>query len=101
MENCKFYPYSLAVRSVLTKIQYIIFAIFNFCFCPIIYFFLVETKKRSLEELDVVFAAGGNPVKQEQKMEHGISVQQARFVLGLDAEPETPSEIFEVEETKV
>jgi hypothetical protein len=31
--------------------QYIIFAIFNFCFCPIIYFFLVETKKRSLEEV--------------------------------------------------
>ncbi|KAI5204437.1 general substrate transporter [Aureobasidium subglaciale] len=66
---------------------YIIFAIFNFCFCPIIYFFLVETKKRSLEELDVIFAAGGNPVKQEQRMGHNISVGEARQVLGLDVDP--------------
>jgi len=65
---------------------YIIFAIFNFAFCPIIYFFLVETKKRSLEELDVIFAAGGNPVKAEQKMGYDISVAEARQVLGLDAE---------------
>lgn len=66
--------------------QYIIFAIFNFAFCPIIYFFLVETKKRSLEELDVIFAAGGNPVKAEQKMGYDITVAEARRVLGLDSE---------------
>jgi hypothetical protein len=67
--------------------QYIIFAIFNFCFCPIIYFFLVETKKRSLEELDVIFAAGGNPVKQGQMTGHKISIAEAREVLGLDVDP--------------
>ncbi|KAI5272179.1 general substrate transporter [Aureobasidium subglaciale] len=74
---------------------YIIFAIFNFCFCPIIYFFLVETKKRSLEELDVIFAAGGNPVKQEQRMGHNISVGEARQVLGLDVDPSHYSEKIE------
>ncbi|KAI5243381.1 general substrate transporter [Aureobasidium subglaciale] len=74
---------------------YIIFAIFNFCFCPIIYFFLVETKKRSLEELDVIFAAGGNPVKQEQRMGHNISVGEARQVLGLDVGPSHYSEKIE------
>ncbi|KAF4178298.1 hypothetical protein CNMCM8694_009230 [Aspergillus lentulus] len=47
---------------------YIIFAILNACFVPIIYFFLVETRKRSLEELDVIFAAGGDPVKKEKTM---------------------------------
>ncbi|KAB5549435.1 general substrate transporter [Coniochaeta sp. 2T2.1] len=65
---------------------YIIFAIFNFLFVPIIYFFLVETKKRSLEELDVIFAAGGNPVKKEQNMPHNLSVEESRCVLGLDAD---------------
>ena len=64
--------------------QYIIFAIFNAIFVVIIYFFLVETRKRSLEELDVVFAAGGNPVVQEQKMPHGLSVEDSRRILGLE-----------------
>lgn len=50
----------------------------------IIYFFLVETRKRSLEELDVVFAAGGNPVLQEKKMPHGLSVDDSRRILGLE-----------------
>jgi hypothetical protein len=85
--------------------QYIIFAIFNFCFCPIIYFFLVETKKRSLEELDVIFAAGGNPVKQGQMMGHKISIAEAREVLGLDVDPTHISskemETLEIGETKV
>lgn len=38
-------------RDQLTCLKYIIFAILNACFVPIIYFFLVETRKRSLEEL--------------------------------------------------
>ncbi|OCL10579.1 general substrate transporter [Glonium stellatum] len=63
---------------------YIIFAIFNFLFVPVIYFFLVETKGRSLEELDVIFAAGGNPVKKEKSMPYNLSVEESRRVLGLD-----------------
>lgn len=68
--------------------QYIIFAVLNFLFVPIIYFFLVETKKRSLEELDVIFAAGGNPVKKEKSMPHNLSVEESRRVLGLDERTE-------------
>ncbi|KAL7274814.1 sugar transporter-like protein [Rhizina undulata] len=35
---------------------YLVFAIFNACFIPIIYLFYPETAGRSLEELDIVFA---------------------------------------------
>ncbi|KAK8215460.1 hypothetical protein M8818_002081 [Zalaria obscura] len=79
---------------------YIIFAIFNFAFVPIIYFFLVETKKRSLEELDVIFAAGGNPVKKEQSMPHNLSVDESRRVLGLGEHSEV-SEILEHDANKM
>ena len=63
---------------------YIYYAVFNALFVPIIYFFLVETKGRSLEELDVVFAMAGNPVKNEKRLPKDISVEQARMELGLD-----------------
>ncbi|KAK4985023.1 hypothetical protein LTR50_006243 [Elasticomyces elasticus] len=80
---------------------YIIFAIFNFLFVPIIYFFLVETKKRSLEELDVIFAAGGSPVKQEKAMPHNLSVAESRRVLGLDENPEEALERLSIGGEKV
>lgn len=51
---------------------YVIFAIFNFLFIPIVYFFYPETKGRSLEELDVMFAKAHDekvsPVKMAQLM---------------------------------
>jgi sugar porter (SP) family MFS transporter len=37
---------------------YLFFAVVNFCFIPVIYFFYPETKKRSLEEIDIIFAKG-------------------------------------------
>jgi sugar porter (SP) family MFS transporter len=37
---------------------YLVFAIINACFFPIIYLFYPETKKRSLEEIDIIFAKG-------------------------------------------
>lgn len=37
---------------------YIFFAAMNACFIPIIYFLYPETKKRSLEEIDLIFAKG-------------------------------------------
>lgn len=67
---------------------YIIYAVLNASFIPIIYFFLVETRKRSLEELDVIFAAPGNPVANEKRMPHNISVGAARELLGLEVEAE-------------
>lgn len=56
---------------------YLFFAILNGLFVPIVYFYYPETKGRSLEELDVIFAkshvAGKAPVqvaKDEPFMEH-------------------------------
>ncbi|KAI8966277.1 general substrate transporter [Daldinia sp. FL1419] len=37
---------------------YLFFAIVNACFLPIIWFFYPETAKRSLEEIDIIFAKG-------------------------------------------
>lgn len=45
----------------------------------------VETKGRSLEELDVIFAAGGNPVEAERVTPYGISISEARETLQLDS----------------
>lgn len=63
---------------------YIIYAVLNASFIPIIYLFLVETKGRSLEELDVIFAAPGDPVKNEKRMPHNITIAEGRRILGLD-----------------
>jgi hypothetical protein len=37
---------------------YVFFAAMNACFIPIIWLFYPETKKRSLEEIDLIFAKG-------------------------------------------
>lgn len=37
-----------------------------------------------MEELDVVFAQGGNAVKREKEMRHQVSVEESRYILGLD-----------------
>lgn len=37
---------------------YLFFAVVNACFIPVIYWFYPETKKRSLEEIDLIFAKG-------------------------------------------
>lgn len=37
---------------------YLVFAVLNACFFPIIYFFYPETAGRSLEEIDIIFAKG-------------------------------------------
>src|ERR1700744_6032475 len=63
---------------------YIYYAVFNAVFVPIIYFFLIETKGRSLEELDVIFATPGDPVKNEKRLPHNISIQDAKMALGLE-----------------
>ena len=34
---------------------------------------------------DVIFAAGGNPVKKEKTMPHNIPIDEARRILGLSA----------------
>lgn len=52
----KFTPSALANIGYRT---YIIFAVFNFCWLPVIYFFLPETKGLVLEEIDALFAKDG------------------------------------------
>ena len=42
----------------ITTGTYLFFAAVNACFFPIIYFFYPETKDRSLEEIDIIFAKG-------------------------------------------
>lgn len=37
---------------------YLFFAVVNACFIPVIYLFYPETKRRSLEEIDIIFAKG-------------------------------------------
>ena len=37
---------------------YLFFALVNACFIPVIYFLYPETKQRSLEEIDIIFAKG-------------------------------------------
>jgi hypothetical protein len=37
---------------------YLFFAAMNACFIPVIYFFYPETSRRSLEEIDLIFAKG-------------------------------------------
>lgn len=53
---------------------YIMFAVFNAALIPCVFFFFPETKGRTLEELDLVFASanaqGISPVKQSLKMPH-------------------------------
>jgi hypothetical protein len=77
---------------LLTYICCSIFAIFNAVFVPIIYFFLVETKQRSLEERDVIFASGGDPVRKEKIMPHDLSVAESRRTLGLDVDDSSSEE---------
>jgi hypothetical protein len=51
---------------------YLVFAIFNMSFIPIIYLFYPETAGRSLEEIDIVFARafcdGTSPVRVAKEM---------------------------------
>ncbi|PBP19888.1 hypothetical protein BUE80_DR009266 [Diplocarpon rosae] len=51
----------MIVPVMIDKIKwgtYLFFAITNACFIPVIYLFYPETRKRSLEEIDLIFAKG-------------------------------------------
>jgi len=53
---------------------------------------IAETAGRSLEDLDVIFAAGGDPVKVEKAMpKNHINHHEARRTLGLADSPESGS----------
>jgi MFS family permease len=56
---------------IINRIQwkaYLIFMITNFLFVPVIYFYYPETSNLRLEDIDLIFTRGGDPVKQARKM---------------------------------
>ncbi|KAL8371110.1 hypothetical protein RB595_001117 [Gaeumannomyces hyphopodioides] len=55
---------------------YLIFMVTNLLFVPMFYFFFPETSNLRLEDIDHIFAKGGDPVKQARRI-------QGRLALGL------------------
>lgn len=53
---------------------YLIFMALNLAFIPIIYFFYPETSNLALEEVDHIFAGGGNPVAVARNMQRGLAI---------------------------
>ncbi|KAJ5810357.1 general substrate transporter [Penicillium pulvis] len=56
---------------IINRIQwkaYLIFMITNFIFIPVVYFFYPETGNLRLEDVDLIFSRGGDPVKHARKM---------------------------------
>ncbi|KFY11546.1 hypothetical protein V492_04397 [Pseudogymnoascus sp. VKM F-4246] len=51
---------------------YLVFAIINACFLPVIFFFYPETQGRSLEEIDVIFAKGYTEKMSYVKASHEL-----------------------------
>lgn len=78
---------------------YMVFAMFNLAFVPIVYFFMPETANRSLEEIDLIFAKAfhenRDPVKVAMQMERNVDVHQSRMVLGLDDVLSSPPSLDE------
>jgi MFS family permease len=56
---------------IINRLQwkaYLIFMITNFLFIPVVYFFYPETGNLRLEDVDLIFSRGGDPVKQARLM---------------------------------
>lgn len=53
---------------------YLIFMAINLVFIPIIYFFYPETSNLALEEVDYIFARGGNPVTVARNMQKELAM---------------------------
>lgn len=60
---------------------YLIFMVTNLVFMPIIYFIYPETSNLALEEVDYIFADGGNPVTVAASMQKELK-QYGRLELG-------------------
>ncbi len=61
--------------------MYIIYTVWNVVQAAWIYFFFVETRGRTLEELDAIFEAK-NPVKESLKKVHAVEAVSAVDIKG-------------------
>lgn len=79
---------------------YLFFAVVNACFLPVIYFTYPETARRSLEEIDIIFAKGYveniGYVKAAQELEfltdEGIDAKAREYGLVEDVRAEKEAE---------
>lgn len=62
---------------------YLFFAVMNACFIPIIWFWYPETKRRSLEEIDIIFAKG-----YVEKISYVKAAQDLPYLTDLEVEKE-------------
>ncbi|KAJ4858034.1 sugar transporter domain-containing protein [Trichoderma breve] len=77
------FAWPVAIRNITWK-TYIIFAVWNMVQAATIYFFIPETKNRTLEELDEVFEAA-NPVKVSLANRAVMVNNEDHFIAGSDA----------------
>ncbi|KAM0789147.1 hypothetical protein ACM66B_003200 [Microbotryomycetes sp. NB124-2] len=61
--------FPIAITNIGWK-TYIIFTVFNACFVPIMWLFYIETKGKTLEEIDLLFGATHARTIAEAKAEH-------------------------------
>ena len=80
---------------------YLVFALINACFLPVVFFFYPETQGRSLEEIDIVFAKGYMENMSYVKASHelpmlddkGVEDYAKQFNLGFDSNFKTDMEV--------
>ena len=83
---------------------YLFFAIVNACFIPLIYFTYPETARRSLEEIDIIFAKGYvekmSYVRAAKELEfltdEGIDIKAREYGVGEELKAEKQAEGLEL-----
>lgn len=79
---------------------YLFFAAMNACFLPVIYFFYPETARRSLEEIDLIFAKGFSEnisyVRAAQELPYlsDEDIERLAIQYGFGAPDETKTDII-------
>jgi short subunit dehydrogenase-like uncharacterized protein len=86
---------SVGIRNLGYKF-YIIFAVLNFAFLPIVYFLYPETANRTLEDLDdyfdrdsgkgVIIRVGDKVAKQHSRPQEAIEAEARRIAMATESE---------------